>query len=112
MIQKGERNMELKRAALIETDMAGSVPARSGTGEAAKYYPILFQIGEQDERVTYYLEDLRAWADGDVSSIDGMEHQVIMGLAQAVLNYTERAEAASPPPEGMKRIERGEDDEA
>lgn len=84
----------------------------AGTGKVERYYPILFQIVEQDKRVTYYLEDVRAWAGGDTSGTAGMEHQVIMGLAQAVVSYTERAEAASPPPEGMRRIERREDDEA
>lgn len=93
--------MELKEVASVDI----------GTEQVAKYYPILFQITEQDKRATYYLEDLRAWADGDVSGIAGMERHVIMGLAQAVLRYTELGEAANPPPEGMRRIERREDNE-
>lgn len=105
--------MELKDIASTVINTAGSLAARVGAGKVAKYYPVLFQITdtEQDKQATYYLEDLRAWADGDVSGIAGMERHVIMGLAQAVISYTARGEATSPPPEGMKRIERRGDNE-
>lgn len=85
--------------------------ASVGIGKVTGYCPISFQIAEQNKRVTYYLEDLRAWANGDLSDIAGVEHQVIIGLAQAVLSYTERMETITSAPKGMHRIESREDDE-
>lgn len=102
--------MELKEVVPMVVMTVANIVQRAKT---AKYYPVLFQISDtvQGKRATYYLEDLRAWADGDIGGIAGMELEVIMGLAQAVTSYTERMEAASPPPEGMRRIESREDDE-
>jgi len=71
-----------------------STPLRVGVGQAEKYYPVLFRIVDtvQDKCETYYVEDLRAWASGDISSMAGMEGHVIMLLAQALLAYVERRE--------------------
>lgn len=105
--------MELKDVASTVINTAGSIAARTVGGKVEKYYPVLFQIVDtvQDKRVTYYLEDIRAWADGDIGGIAGMERHVIMGLAQGMLNDLVRIEATSPPPEGARRIERREDSE-
>lgn len=62
-------------------------------GEVQKYYPILFMVKERDdEPIRYYLEDVQAWAVGDISGIVGREREVIMGLAQNMLDGLERTE--------------------
>ena len=62
--------------------------------EIQKYYPILFEIRvHDDELIRYYLKDVQAWAVGDISGIAGAEREIIMGLAQAMLNDLEKWEA-------------------
>lgn len=54
----------------------------------AKYYPIVVKIDDRQ----FYIEDVRAWVNGDFSSITGLEKQVLVVLAQAALAWAENWE--------------------
>lgn len=54
----------------------------------AKYYPIVVKIDDRQ----FLIEDVRAWANGDLSGIRGLEHQVLTVLAQSALAWVEKWE--------------------
>jgi len=87
--------MELRDVVPMVLMTAANLAGQVGIGKVEKYYPILIQIEDMrcDERTTYYLDDVRAWAKGDFDGIAGDECLIISALAQAILSYTERIEA-------------------
>lgn len=54
-----------------------------------KYYPIVVKIDDDHQ---FFIEDVREWASGNVSSAEGLKSQLIVSFAQFALSWVENWE--------------------